>query len=100
MALGMKKEAMEIAVEGLKKFPDEDPYLYQNVGAVFFEIGWRQETIEVLKKGIEKFPEDEELKKFLKDAEDDTDDPDGGVKPPVLGLMLLMAILQKRFGKK
>jgi tetratricopeptide (TPR) repeat protein len=100
MELGMKKEGMEIALEGLKKFPDEDPVLYQNVGATFWEMGWRQETIEVLKKGIEKFPEDEELKKFLKDAEDDTDNPDGGVKPPVLGLMLLMAILQKRLRKK
>jgi hypothetical protein len=91
---------MEIAMEGLKKFPDEDPVLYQNVAATFWEMGWHQETLEVLKKGIEKFPEDEELKKFLKDAEDDTDDPDGGVKPPVLGLILLMAILQKRFRKK
>jgi tetratricopeptide (TPR) repeat protein len=100
LELGMKKEGMKIALEGLKKFPDEDPVLYQNVGATFWEMGWHQETIEVLKKGIEKFPDDEELKKFLKDAEDDTDDPDGGVKPPVLGLMLLMAILRKRLGKK
>ncbi len=100
LELGMKKEGMEIALEGLKEFPDEDPVLYQNVGATFWEMGWRQETIEVLKKGIEKFPDDEELKKFLKDAEDDTEDPDGGVKPPVLGLMLLMAILRKRFGRQ
>jgi tetratricopeptide (TPR) repeat protein len=100
LELGMKKEGMEIALEGLKKFPDEDPVLYQNVGAAFWEMGWRQETIEVLKKGIEKFPDDEELKKFLKDAEDDTEDPDGSVKPSVLGLMLLMAILQKRFRKR
>jgi hypothetical protein len=28
------------------------------------------------------------------------DDPDGGIKPPVLGLMLLAAILQKRFGRR
>jgi len=100
MELGMKKEAMEIALEGLRRFPDEDPILYQNVGATFWGMGWRQETIEVLKKGIEKFPDDEELKKFLKDAEDDTDEPGGGMKPPVLGLMLLMAILQKRFRKR
>lgn len=100
MELGMKREGMEIALEGLRKFPDEDPVLYQNVGAAFWEMGWRRETIEVLKKGIEKFPDDGELKEFLKDAEDDTEDPDGGVKPPVLGLMLLMAILRKRFGRK
>jgi len=100
LELGMKREGTKIALEGLQKFPDEDPALYQNVGAAFWEMGWRQETIEVLKKGIGKFPEDEELKKFLKEAEDDTDDRDGGEKPPLLGLMLLMAILQKRFRKK
>jgi hypothetical protein len=96
----MKSEGMEIALQGLKKFPDEDPVLYQNLGAAFWEMGWHKETIEVLKKGIEKFPEDEDLKTFLKDAEDDMDDPDGGEKPPILGLILLMAILQKRFRKK
>ena len=100
LKLGMKREGMEIALEGLKKFPDEDPVLYQNVGAAFWEMGWRQETIEVLKKGIEKFPEDDDLKKFFKDVEDDTDDPGGGEKPPLLGLILLIAILRKRLGKK
>ena len=56
--LGMKKEALEIALEGLKKFPDEDPALYQNVAATFFDMGWRKEAIEALKKGVEKFPAD------------------------------------------
>jgi tetratricopeptide (TPR) repeat protein len=100
LELGMKKEAMEIALEGLKKFPDEDPIIYQNVGATFFEMGWRNECIEILKKGAEKFPEDEELKKFLKDMEDDLDDPDDGDKPPLLGFLLLMALLYKRMRKK
>ena len=100
MELGMKREGMEIALEGLKKFPDEDPALYQNVGAAFWEMGWPNETLEILKKGIEKFPEDEELKNFLKEAEDDMDDPDDGEKPSLLGLIFLTAILQKRFRKK
>jgi tetratricopeptide (TPR) repeat protein len=100
MELGMKKDAMEIALEGLKKFPDEDPLIYQNVGATFYEMGWRNECIEILKKGTEKFPEDEELKKFLKDVEDDLDDPDDGEKPPLLGFLLLMALLYRRGRKK
>jgi len=98
--LGMKKEAVEIALEGIKKFPDEDPALYQNVAATFFEMGWRKETMEALKKGIEKFPEDEELKNFLKDMEDDMDDPDKGDNPPILGLLLLMAMLYRKMKKK
>ena len=82
LELGMKREAMEVALEGVKKFPDDDPALYQNVAAIFFEMGWRKEVIEVLKKGVEKFPDDEDLKKFLKDVEDDMDDPGDGEKPP------------------
>ena len=63
--LGMKREAMQVALEGLRRFPDEDPLLYHNVGAVFFEMGWRREALEVLKKGVKKFPDDEEMRKFL-----------------------------------
>lgn len=100
LELGMKREAMEVALEGVKKFPDEDPALYQNVGATFLEMGWRKEVIEVLKKGVEKFPGDEDLKKFLKDVEDDMDDPDKGDKPPILGLLLIAAILFKKMRKK
>lgn len=97
LELGMKREAIEIALEGLKRFPDEDSALYQNAGAAFFEMGWRKEAMEILKKGVEKFPEDEEMKKFLKDIEDDMGDPDKGDKPPILGLLLLMALIHKKF---
>lgn len=100
LQLGMKREAMEVALEGLKKFPDEDPVLYHNAGAVYYEMGWQNESIEILKKGVEKFPDDEELKNFLKDMEDDTDDPDDNVNPPLLGLFLLMTWLYKKGRKK
>ena len=94
--MGEKKKAMEIALEGLKRFPGEDPILYQNVGATFWEMGWKQEAREVLKKGLEKFPEDEDLKKFFSDVDADMDDPDGGIKPPILGLILLTALIHKK----
>jgi tetratricopeptide (TPR) repeat protein len=100
MELGMKREAMEIALEGLKRFPDEDSALYHNAGAAFYEMGWRDECLEILKKGVEKFPKDEELKKFLKGVENDMDDPDDGEKPPILGLILLMALIYKKWRKK
>jgi len=96
LELGMEKEAMESATEGLKKFPDEDPVLYHNVGATFYEMGWRNECIGILKKGTKKFPKDKELKEFLKDIEDDMDDPDDGEKPPLLGLLLIMALIRKK----
>ena len=98
--LGMKREAMVIALEGLKRFPDEDSVLYHNAGAAFLGMGWRKEALEILKKGVEKFPNDEELKKFLKEVEDDMDDPDKGDRPPILGLLLLMALIHKKWRKK
>ncbi len=94
--LGMKREAIMTALEGLKRFPDEDSVLYHNAGAAFLGMGWRKEALEVLQKAVEKFPNDEEIKKFLKEVEDDTDDPDKGDKPPILGLLLLVALHHKR----
>jgi hypothetical protein len=87
MGLGMKKEAMEIAPEGLTKFPNEDPLLYHNEGTTFLEMGWVEEAWKVVQKGTEKFPYDEELKTFLKDVENDLDDPPGG---EILGLLLIV----------
>ena len=98
-AQGMLREAMVVAEEGLKRFPDEDPGLYQNLGDAYCAMGWRNDATTILKEGIEKFPEDEELKEVLKDMEDTMDDPDGGKNPPILGLLVLMALLRKRFGK-
>jgi hypothetical protein len=60
-------------------------------------MGWDKEAIGVLKKGIEKFPNDEELKKFLKAVKEDMDDSDSGEKPPLLSLILLMALIRKKF---
>jgi tetratricopeptide (TPR) repeat protein len=97
--LGMKKEAVEIALEGLKRFPDEDAVLYHNVGATFLGMGWEQEAREVLKKGVEKFPEDEKLKELFQYIEDDIDNPDGGVKP-LLGLILLTGLIYKRMRER
>jgi tetratricopeptide (TPR) repeat protein len=100
MELGMKREAVEISLEGLKRFPDEDSALYHNAGAAFYEMGWQKECLQILKKGVEKFPNDEELKQFLKGVEDNMDDPDGGDKPPLLGVLLLLALIYKNMRKK
>jgi tetratricopeptide (TPR) repeat protein len=98
--LGMIDESMEIALEGLKKFPEDDAILYQNVGATFFQKGWQREAVEVLKKGLEKFPDDEELQKFLKEIIEDVDDPDGDKNSPLLILIFLTALLHKRMQRK
>ena len=88
---------MRIGVEGITEFPYEDPILYHNVGAAFYEVGLKHESLEALRRGIEIFPDDKELKKFLNDLEDDLDDPQGG---EFLGLILLTAIMQKKLRRK
>jgi tetratricopeptide (TPR) repeat protein len=98
--LGMKREAMVVSLEGLRRFPDEDSVLYYNGGAAFLGMGWRKEALEILNRGVEKFPGDAELKKFLKEVEDDMDDPDKGDEPPILGFLLLMALIHKKWRKR
>lgn len=99
MGLAMKEEAMRIGIEGLSHFPDEDPILYHNLGACFYELGWVRESVEILRRGVHNFPNDAELQTFLKDIEDEIDDPDGDTKP-FLGLLILLALLHKRLKKK
>jgi hypothetical protein len=60
-------------------------------------MGWTGEAQKVIQKGVEKFPDDEELKKFLKDVENDLDDPQGG---EFLGLILLTALIRKKLRRK
>jgi tetratricopeptide (TPR) repeat protein len=93
--LGLKKESMEIALEGLTKFPDSDPVLYHNLATCFYELGWTAESRRLLEIGVEKFPNDLELKQFLNDVEQELDDPDGDVKP-FLGLLMFVALFHKR----
>jgi hypothetical protein len=70
-----------------------------NLAAVFYERGWSKEALAVLRRGIQTFPDDEELKTFLKDVENNLDDPDGDVNP-LLSLLLLTALIHKKLKKK
>jgi tetratricopeptide (TPR) repeat protein len=93
MELGMKKEAVEIASEGVKRFPDINPLLYFNLAAGLLAMGWRDEARKTIDKGLEKFPEDEDLVALLKHLDDD---PDGNGNGILLGLIALTVLLKKR----
>jgi predicted Zn-dependent protease len=101
MDLAMKEEAVEISLDGLKRFPNEDSVLYHNAGAAFLAMGWVNQCIEILKKGVHKFPDDSELKEFLKNVENDLDNdpPDGG---ELLSLLLIAVAISahKKLKKK
>ncbi|HSB06381.1 MAG TPA: tetratricopeptide repeat protein [Thermodesulfobacteriota bacterium] len=97
--MGLKKEAMEEALEGLTKFPDEDPGLYENMGELYLEMGWINESRDILNEGLKRFPKDEGIKEMLSKVDDKSDDP-GGNKPTLPGLILFMALLHKKFGKR
>ena len=99
MNLGLEEVALEMAKEGLREFPDE-PYMYANLGQGYFEKGWTDEARNILQQGLKKFPYDERIKELLEKIEYETDNPDKGKKPPVIGLLLLLSLIQKRFKNK
>ena len=85
--------------KGLREFPDE-PYMYANLGQGYFEKGWTDEARNVLQQGLKKFPDDERIKELLEKIEDETDDPNKGKKPPIIMLLLLQYIIQRRLNKQ
>lgn len=80
------------------KFPD-DPASYQNLADGLWAIGLKNETREILQQAVERFPDDSELLAFLRDVEDDMDEPNGG---EILGLLLIVVAVSahKKLGKK
>ena len=96
--MGLKNDALHIAEEGLREFPDDHPVIYMGLGNAYFEMGWLEEARGILTEGLRKFPGDEVIEIMLKRIEDETDDPDKGKKPPIIGLLLLLSLIQKKLG--
>ena len=97
--LGMRKEAMEIALEGISRYPNKEPALYFNLGSTLMAMGYKEEARGVLKSGIKRFPESEHLKKLLRDLDENMDDPNGG-RSVIFGILLLVALIKRRFRRK
>ena len=95
MNLGLEEAALEMAEEGLREFPDV-PFMYANLCEGYFEKGWIDEARNVLQQGLKKFPFDESIKEILEKIEDETDDSDKGKKPPIIGLLLFLSLIQKK----
>lgn len=87
--IGLTNDAIEIAEEGLRKFPNEDSSLYRNLASAYYSRGWINEAKDVIQKGMKKFPEDEDMKELLKEIEDDADDPKKGSNLPILLTIIL-----------
>lgn len=83
----MKKEAVNIASDGVKRFPDIHPLLYRNLAAGFLAMGWRDEARKAIEKGLEKFPGDQDLLALLKHLDDG---PDDGKRDSLLPLTLFV----------
>lgn len=99
--MGLKTDAIEIAKEGIKKFPD--PVLYYNLGIAYYEKEWLFEAKDIVEKGLKKFSEDNDLKELLEIIEDEIDNPDDDKKPtipPMMRVIALSAILKKLKHKK
>jgi len=98
-AMGLKKEALEMAEEGFREFPGI-PDFYGDLAEAYFEMGWRKESREVLNEGLSRFPDDECLKDLDNTLDDPEIDPGTGNKPPLIGLIALLALIHKRASKK
>lgn len=99
MNMGLKHDALEIAQEGLKEYP-EMPCMYIYLSECYLEYDWVDEARSTIEEGLKKFPDDEDLQDALQSIEDETNDPDSNKKPPFLGIMLLLSLILKRNKKK
>lgn len=93
--MGLKNDVIQIASEGIKELPDSHSCLYGDLSRVYKEMGWVDEARDIVKKGLEIFPDNNDLTELLKEIENETDDPDKGNKPTILGLLLLSVIINK-----
>ena len=99
--MGLKDDAIEIAKEGIRKFPKDDPVLYSNLGAAYFEQGWLSDARDIVSEGLKKFPKDEGLKELLKAIEDEIDNPDDDdKKPPIKEILIISALIKKLRNKR
>ena len=63
--MGLKNDALHIAEEGLREFPDDHPVIYMGLGNAYFEMGWLEEARGILTEGLRKFPGDEVIENLL-----------------------------------
>ncbi|MCX5718231.1 MAG: hypothetical protein NTW44_08045 [Nitrospirae bacterium] len=93
--MGLKNDALEIAIEGIKELPDSHSRLYGDLSSIYKEMGWIDEAKDILKKGLEVFPEDNDLMELLKEIEDEENNPDNGKKPPIKEILIVAALIKK-----
>lgn len=94
--MGLLDDAIEIAKEGIRKFPEDDPTLYCNTGVAYFEQGRLNDARDIVSEGIKIFPDDEGLKELLKAIEDEIDNPDDDdKKPPIKGILVIASLIKK-----
>jgi len=96
--MGLLDDAIALAQESIRKFPDTYPDLYRDLAGGYLELNWVEEARIVVRKGLSVFPYDQDLKELLGALDDDTDD--GGreeinsISKPVL--VLIRDLRQKR----
>lgn len=97
MDLGLQEEALEMAEEGLREFPDVSG-MYENLAECYCDKGWIDEARDLLHEGIKKFPYDERLRELLEEIEDEDDDPDNMGPLPLLIALIIQQVRSYRNG--
>jgi len=97
--LGLNKEALEIAQNGIKALPPGHPILLYNLARAYCGMDMTEEAIATLKKGLEQFPSDKDLLDLLSEIQGDDDSPQDGTEI-IFALILLALIARQRFSRK
>jgi tetratricopeptide (TPR) repeat protein len=94
--LNMNREALEAAIEGLKRLHGGHPTLFYNAGRAFWGLGMTEDAKEILEEGLKRFPGDEDLIELLKEIEDDCDSPSSSGPPEFILATILLALIARR----
>jgi tetratricopeptide (TPR) repeat protein len=94
--LQMNKEALKIAVEGLKKLDGGHPILFYNLGRALCGMNMIEEARETLREGLRKFPNNADLLELIQEIEDDMDSPSPQGGTEIIFALILLALIARR----
>jgi len=90
--MDLKEDALKVAEEGVRRFSDDDPRVYFNLGLCYLEQGRLSDAETTAKEGLKKFPEDENLKDLLDAIEDEINNPDDDGKELMVKIAKMIAM--------
>lgn len=96
---GLANDAVAIAREGLRQYPDEDDVLYVDLAYAYLEMNRMDDAKAVIQQGLKLFPDSQDLNQLLNDINNTENDPNKGTRPAKPIILIILADRLHR-GKK